>query len=287
MLKSVPVKTCRACLTEKLASDFHSRKDAPDGLRNECKSCVRSRQRAYHHEHRETEIARSKERYSVMKDSWNSARREARLAMTAEERAAESASKKAYYLANKERIRSSARARNALPEEKAKVRERNRLYYEANLQRIREWGREYRSANRERINENSRAWYQKNRELVSEKGVHYRSSRKEQIRAYQAAYRAANPGAQHKATTARKRRLDSVLVIVPTPEQIAAKWAYWGDQCWMCGGDADTLDHVKPLAALGPHILANFRPACKPCNSRKHSKWDGPRALKQFIINRH
>lgn len=39
-----------------------------------------------------------------------------------------------------------------------------------------------------------------------------------------------------------------------------------------------TADHVKPLAKGGPHILANIRPACVSCNSRKHATWAGPKA---------
>lgn len=46
--------------------------------------------------------------------------------------------------------------------------------------------------------------------------------------------------------------------------------------CWMCGGDADTIDHVKPLSRGGAHILANIRPACRPCNSSKNAAWPLP-----------
>jgi 5-methylcytosine-specific restriction endonuclease McrA len=43
--------------------------------------------------------------------------------------------------------------------------------------------------------------------------------------------------------------------------------------CWMCGGDADTVDHVKPLSKGGAHILANLRSACQSCNSSKGATW--------------
>lgn len=58
-----------------------------------------------------------------------------------------------------------------------------------------------------------------------------------------------------------------------TAEQLAAKWAYWGDKCWVCGGVPTAMDHVKPIAKGGAHMLCNLRPICKPCNSRKHAKW--------------
>lgn len=52
---------------------------------------------------------------------------------------------------------------------------------------------------------------------------------------------------------------------------LAAKVAYWGDRCWMCHEPWNSLDHVKPLAAGGPHCLANLRPACMRCNRRKNA----------------
>jgi 5-methylcytosine-specific restriction endonuclease McrA len=67
------------------------------------------------------------------------------------------------------------------------------------------------------------------------------------------------------------------LSIVPfTMEQLEAKLSYWGHRCWMCGNPAECVDHVKPQAKRGAHILANLRPACKKCNSRKNDKWPFP-----------
>lgn len=61
-----------------------------------------------------------------------------------------------------------------------------------------------------------------------------------------------------------------------TPELLAAKLAYWGWACHLCGGDPTDWDHVKPLAKGGAHMLANLRPACDPCNSRKRDRWPYP-----------
>lgn len=46
--------------------------------------------------------------------------------------------------------------------------------------------------------------------------------------------------------------------------------------CWVCGGPKDQVDHVKPLAAGGAHLLANLRPICAPCNRRKSAQWPWP-----------
>lgn len=58
-----------------------------------------------------------------------------------------------------------------------------------------------------------------------------------------------------------------------TTAQLAAKVVYWGDRCWVCSGPWDSIDHVKPLAKQGPHMLANLRPICTPCNTRKRDRW--------------
>jgi 5-methylcytosine-specific restriction endonuclease McrA len=72
----------------------------------------------------------------------------------------------------------------------------------------------------------------------------------------------------------RRRALKMVLTVGKiTATDIAAKWAYWGGLCWMCGARATETDHVKPLAKGGAHLLCNLRPICRSCNSRKKARW--------------
>lgn len=88
------------------------------------------------------------------------------------------------------------------------------------------------------------------------------------------AFRKANPERRREYGCRRRARLRASAVgRVITPEQLAAKKAYWGHRCWMCGGPAAAWDHVKPINRQGPHILANLRPACLPCNTRKKDTW--------------
>lgn len=56
-------------------------------------------------------------------------------------------------------------------------------------------------------------------------------------------------------------------------------------KCWLCGKEASTIDHVKPLSKGGLHILANLRPACLSCNSRKRNRWFGTNRLDELIIS--
>lgn len=62
---------------------------------------------------------------------------------------------------------------------------------------------------------------------------------------------------------------------------INAKAKYWGDRCWVCEGDWNQIDHVKPIARGGVNLLSNMRPICASCNSKKRATWP---FLKEMII---
>jgi hypothetical protein len=69
-------------------------------------------------------------------------------------------------------------------------------------------------------------------------------------------------------------------------------FTYYGEQCWLCGGDgADTIDHIIPVADGGDDSLDNLRPAhgrkSKQCTgnfSRKRTQeWETkPAASNKF-----
>ncbi|MGC0144464.1 HNH endonuclease signature motif containing protein [Pseudactinotalea sp. Z1732] len=65
-----------------------------------------------------------------------------------------------------------------------------------------------------------------------------------------------------------------VQVIPFSPEQLVARIAFYGGVCWICREvPYEELDHVKPVKAGGPHMLANLRPACRSCNASKNASW--------------
>lgn len=111
-------------------------------------------------------------------------------------------------------------------------------------------------ANTERHRANAARWIEQN----PERAVENRRGRK----------------ARHRAN------MLAALVIPFTPDQLAARVAYYGGRCWICGGPFEHLDHVKPLSKGGPHILANLRPACARCNLSKNATWPfDPKAVAQ------
>lgn len=77
---------------------------------------------------------------------------------------------------------------------------------------------------------------------------------------------------------ARKRKAKRIPY---TAEELESKAEYWDNLCWICRAATPTCwDHVKPLIRGGPDILANLRPACNPCNSKKNAKWPFPTTRK-------
>lgn len=93
---------------------------------------------------------------------------------------------------------------------------------------------------------------------------------------------AANPLKANENTRRYRARKTGAATMQFTRAQLSARLEVWGGKCWMCGAPATSVDHVKPLIAGGPHILANFRPACGSCNSAKGGRWHGVAELHQF-----
>jgi 5-methylcytosine-specific restriction endonuclease McrA len=154
-----------------------------------------------------------------------------------------------------------------------------RKWTEEHPEQIREQRRARYAANadqRERDSKRAVAWNRENKvrrlEITKEWDQRNPANRKESVRKWQQ----ANPD-KVRANSARRRAqmFDDMADFIPF-ELLAAKWSYWGGCCWMCGDEATSWDHVKPLSKGGRHCLANLRPACQPCNGRKHAKWPWP-----------
>lgn len=159
--------------------------------------------------------------------------------------------------------------------------------------------RSYYWRNREHIRARKAAWWRENKEVGRAKNASnhrkYNESRSASAAArrldpeYSAAarrrtieWRRANPGRAKVQDLLRHRRLREAGRIPFTQSQLEARIAFFGDRCWMCRGPWQHLDHVKPVALGGMTTLANLRPACSSCNSRKRARWYGVSELHRF-----
>lgn len=134
-------------------------------------------------------------------------------------------------------------------------------YREAHRQENRDYALRYRLANPDKIRSDMEQ---------------YRAKPENQLTARQRAraFRMANPARRLEYERRRRANKISTNIGFIKPADLAAKLAYWGNRCWMCKSTEDIqVDHVKPLSKGGPHMLANLRPACRPCNLAKSDRW--------------
>lgn len=124
----------------------------------------------------------------------------------------------------------------------------------------------------------SRASYQADPDTWKRRAVEWGRANRERRRAIvnasaRRAY-AIDPERKREVWRRRHAAIKRGCAVYPfTPDQLAAKVAFWGGLCWICRGPWNAIDHVKPLNKGGPHMLANLRPVCTPCNTRKLDRW--------------
>lgn len=146
------------------------------------------------------------------------------------------------------------RARNAYAIDPASKIKKTREYHVSHP----EWSRERLRAHHEANAEERYAAY-----LERGKDPAVQASRRESSRRCESRRRAIKLGNQADFVTTQ-----DVLDLVSS----------YDGRCYCCGRpfSADlpvTLDHWQPLARGGAHTVANLRPACSPCNTRKNARW--------------
>lgn len=159
----------------------------------------------------------------------------------------------AYHIANAEKRRAQVRAwREAHPEQ-------CRAYDVAHLEESRGY---------------SRAWRKAHPEEARTMGAAYRATHREEERVKAAAWSAAHPESRLDAERRRRARKANAPINDFTAAQWRALQEAFSHRCAYCGKRAKghlTQDHVEPLSKGGSHTLSNIVPACRSCNSRKHT----------------
>ena len=158
---------------------------------------------------------------------------------------------------------------------KGRVAELNREFYEANREKRLTYHREYRQANRDYFREEMKRFRQK-----------YPNYHRDYVREWSR----RNPDkvkAQDNARRAAKRSGGRFTA----EEWVALKQRY-DYHCLRCGRREPEIrlsaDHVIPLSKGGINIIANIQPLCKSCNTAKHTAatdyrplWDAERVKKE------
>lgn len=247
-------KTCRGCHLDKPLSEFY--KQGPC-LTSKCKTCTKAERAAYRESNR-NKIAASMKTYNQRPD-----------------------------------VKERQRQRRDNPQEREAARQRAAAWREEHRERDRQNARDYAATHREEAKRRTAEWKQDNPERAragqadhywgnaereKEASAQYRAANTEKLRAYRRQRRREHADLirqrERLADQIRRARKLAVPRLPYTMTQVEAKFAYWGNRCWVCGRTgALALDHVKPLARGGADMLCNFRPICKPCNSAKGAKW--------------
>jgi 5-methylcytosine-specific restriction endonuclease McrA len=146
-------------------------------------------------------------------------------------------------------------------------RKRRESYLRHKEQRVRESGERHDKAYRERPDVQA---YQRVYQSA------WRVANPEKIREYERRY-IENNREKVNAKVQRRSQRKRTAVGSCSQEQWEARIDFYGHRCYLCGCDWDALpkgqkhqEHVIPISRGGSNWPANLRPACQPCNSRKH-----------------
>jgi 5-methylcytosine-specific restriction endonuclease McrA len=161
---------------------------------------------------------------------------------------------------------------------KACNQKRNKAMYAANPEASKASYRAWRIANAERARAADREKYQKNkkrRNAQSRAWAVAHPERTQEIARRSAEVNRFRVREQRIRSEARRRAAKRGASAVPfSAEELASRIAFYGGICWICRvAPWEHIDHVKPLDKGGPHMLANLRPACGPCNISKNAQW--------------
>jgi 5-methylcytosine-specific restriction endonuclease McrA len=229
-------KTCTQCGGVKPRTDFHKRAKSPDGLQPLCKACSKTKGAARYAANRETIRAKVREQYR----------------------------------ADPEKFKSAARAAwdRSMERDPEGVREKGRIkaakLRAAHPERYRESAKRYARNNPEKVAERSRKW-----------NAATRPWEKPERKEYKRQWRQDNPDLMAAAQVRYRARKKAALIVRFTLEQLEDRLSMFSG-CWMCGGLATEVEHVKPLEKGGAHCLSNLRPSCRSCNATKNAKWPYP-----------
>lgn len=198
------------------------------------------------------------------------------------------AKQRAYYEVNKERIKSSAKARRVANPTKnadacrayyrrtrdarlASEAERYRTDAEVRARKA-AYNRAYRAANSDRLKQADRERWQRNRAAVAVRQRTYYEKNRDRKLAGMKAWSKAHPEVKLVHFHNRRARLVGNGGS-HTAQEWREKCALFANLCAYCGEAKPLIrEHKVPICRGGTNDITNIVPACKTCNSRKGRK---------------
>lgn len=231
-------KLCSTCGESKSVSDFPPSKHHSSGYASQCKVCKGAGDRRYYEANKE-KVAKSQRRW---------------------------------YDANREHKREYDRHYNGANREKK--REQGRQWQQANKEYKSQYDKQYRTANVDRLRQQAYDWYRSNKAHKQEYDRRYREENFDYIQEATRRWREANPEAWRRNCLQQKIKYRAAKHDAPGDGATLAELIEaHGPLCYLCHEAPATLrEHVVPLSRGGTNYASNLRPACHPCNARKHNK---------------
>lgn len=175
---------------------------------------------------------------------------------------------KAYQEAHAEQLRVSAAARKAT----GRYKKTDAAYRAKNEAKLKAGKAADYVANRARILARVKTWMADNAEHVSDYHREHYEKNAERIKAYVRKW-GANNRDKKSVLESRRRARKIGNGGSHTLEERREKFERLGNVCFYCGRAGKlSVDHDIPLARGGTDDIGNILPACRPCNSRKNTR---------------
>jgi 5-methylcytosine-specific restriction endonuclease McrA len=134
----------------------------------------------------------------------------------------------------------------------------------------RRYGREWIKRNPEKARQAMRRWRKRHPEQHNAERRDFYARHRDTELARLDAYRRANPHVPRAAQQRRRAREVGADGSYSSREWIDLQ-IFYGCRCAYCdSGGPLHADHAIPLSRGGDNYIENIRPACPPCNQRKH-----------------
>lgn len=130
-------------------------------------------------------------------------------------------------------------------------------------------------ANPEKARLNSRLWRLAHQEEHCISVIAWRAANPERTRMTSAAYRTTHAGTIRANNAKRRARKAAASINNFTAAQWLEIQAAYDHRCVYCEKrrkEKLTQDHIIPLSKGGNHTWENIVPACRSCNSKKHTR---------------